>query len=466
MMEVLATWYPSARTPMLGGAGVCHQGPFIFRRLNLVVRMLAFLMLAGNHTPTFCATVSQPTQTGLDACEHSDQTYASDATLMRRPEAPTRFRLMASRYGGMVEAARGYYCSGTVTVRFDGHHYLQTGRSDDPGLMELIPTVSRSIGMSLANTYDITIFVTILAGILGGYAGFWKLYPDRQSRWIGAAVFLCVGFAEARVADEYVFQICPLIAGIPWLLYFALARKPFALTMSAALLVFCCSWCSLVRTGTIVICLTFLITMFIGRYRIQNPFVPFLLFVLACVPAALFERSLIIRRNAALANVGETAAAQNSRPLWHTFYIGLGFIPNSEVPAYRDEVAADKVRSVDPTVVYSSTQYEAILRHQVWSILKRKPMLLIENLVAKAGVIAILGLILLYPARRLMFAEKEVLWLDAAFVLTMGMSTVNGMVAVPRLAYLLTFLCLGLLYSSVKVCGARSRAKPNELSVV
>jgi hypothetical protein len=433
-------------------------------RFNRIVRMLAFLVLVGNHAPTFCSTVSQPTQP--DLCGHSDQTYASDTILMRRHETPTRFRLMASRYGEMVQAARGYNCSGTVTVRFDGHHYLQTGRSDDPGLMELIPTLSHFIGMSLANTYDVTIFVTILAGILGGYAGFWKLYPDPQLRSIGAAVFLCVGFAEAAVADEYVFQISPLIAGIPWLLYFALARKPLALTMSAALLAFCCSWCSLVRAGTIVICLTFLITMFLVRYRIQSPFVPFLLFVLACVPAVLFERSLIARRDTALANVGEAATAQNSRPLWHTVYIGLGFIPNSEVPEYRDEVARDKVRSIDPTVAYTSTQYEAILRHEVWSILKRKPMLVMGNLAAKAGITAILALILLYPARRLMFAEREVRWLDAAFVLTIAMSAMNVIVAVPRPRYLLTFLCLTFLYSSIKVSRERARATPNDLHVV
>ena len=49
---------------------------------------------------------------------------------------------------------------------------------------------------------------------------------------IGAAVFLCLGNAEARVADEYIFQICPLMAGIPWLLHFGLKRKASALTAS------------------------------------------------------------------------------------------------------------------------------------------------------------------------------------------------------------------------------------------
>lgn len=441
------------------------RGLCILRRLNVMVCMLAFTLFVGNHVPAFCLTVNQSAQPVLDACGHSDWIYASDTNLMGRRVAPTRFRLMPSRYVGMVQAARGYRCIGTVTVGFDGHQYLQTGRSDDPAIMELIPTLSRLIGMPLADTYDVTIFVTIFSLGCIGYAGFWKLYPDRQLRQIGAAVFLCLMLAEARVADEYIFQICPLIAGIPWLLYFALARRPFAMTTSAAMLAFCCSWCSLVRTGTIVICMTFLTTMVIVRYRIQKPFVPLLLFVLASVPPVVFERSLVARRDTALAKVGETATAQNSRPLWHTFYIGLGFIPNSEVSEYRDEVAGDKVRSIDPTAAYTSKRYEAILRHEVWSIVKRKPMLVIQSLAAKAMIISFLALVLLYPVRRLMFAERAVLWFDAAVVLAMGMSAVNAMVAIPRLAYLLTFLCLGFLYSSIKWCRERAHVKRNEACV-
>jgi hypothetical protein len=370
---------------------------------------------------------------------------------MRLREAPTRFRLMASRYVSMVQAARGYQCLGTTTVGFDGHSYLQTGSSDDPGIMELIPTVSRLIGISIANTYDLVIFAVISSGILIGYAGFWHLYPGRRLRGIGVAVFLCLGIAEARIADEYIFQISPLIAGIPWLVHLGLNRKNLALTISAALLAFGCSWCSLVRSGSIVICMTFLLTMFATRYRIQRPLLPLLFIILACVPSVLFGRSLIARRDLALAKVGETAKAVNSHALWHTIYIGVGFIPNSEVPEYRDGVAADKVRSIDPTVAYASAKYQAILRGELWGIVKRKPILVIGIFAAKAGIVILLASILLFPARRLIFTERSVLWLDAAFFLTMGMSAMNGILAVPRASYLLTFLCLSFLYASIKL---------------
>jgi len=74
--------------------------------------------------------------------------------------------------------------------------------------------------------------------------------------------------------------------------------------------------------------------------------------------------------------------------------------------------------------------------------------------------------VLLLPSRKALFAEREALWLDAAFVLSIAMSAMNVIVAVPRPRYLLTFLCLTFLYSSVKVSRARFLARGNKTPVV
>ena len=433
-----------------GGSRLTNRQRCVTRRLRLTVHRVMVLFVLHGLT-ALCLIGNQATRREPGTCGYSNQVFDSDVSLMRR-EAPTRFGLMTSRYVRTVDAARGYQCTGTATIAFDGHQYLQAGNGDDPGMMELIPTVSRWIGMSLVDTYDLVVFVVIVSGTIIGYVGFWHLYPEGRSRAIGAAVFLCLGIAEARIADEYMFQISPLIAGIPWLVYFGLREKKLMATISASLLAFCCSWGSLVRSGSMVICLTFLLTMFAVRYRVQRPFLPILLIVLACVPSLLFQRHLIARRDNALAKLGESARVENSHAFWHTLYIGLGFIPNSEVSGYRDEVAAEKVRSIDPTVAYLSAKYQAILRRELWGIVRRRPMLVIGIVAAKVGIVILLASIVLYPARLLIFTEKATLWLDAAFLLTIGMSGMNGIVAVPRASYLLTFFCLAFLYSSIKLC--------------
>jgi len=423
-------------------------------RAHTIAKLTLSILMIGGFT-AWGSTGNRPTALDLHTCHYSDQVYDSDATLMRQ-KAPTHLRLMTSRYVQIVQAERGINCTDTATVAFDGHNYVQAGRGDDPGIAELIPTISSLLGTSLADTFDLTAFVVVFLGIVVGYAGFWRLCPDRQVRWGGAAIFLCLGLVEARVADVYIFQVSPLMAGIPWVVHFGLARRPSALNLSAVLLAFVCSWCSLVRTGTILICLAFLVTLLTSRYRVQRIFLPLLLLVLACVPSQLFDRYTIARRGTVLAGLGETATAVNSHVIWHSIYAGLGFVPNSQVPEYNDSVAFNKVWSVDPAAPYLSAQYELVLRRAVFSIAKHRPMLLIENLAAKTAVLGVMALILLFPARRLLFAEKEVLWMDAAFALAIGVSAMNAILVVPKPPYLLTFFCLTCLYSSIKLGRALS----------
>jgi hypothetical protein len=394
---------------------------------------------------------NRPSAPDLRTCHYSSQVYESDASLMRL-RAPTRFTLMTSRYVQIVQAARGKNCTGTATVAFNGHNYIQAGMSDDPGIAQLIPNISSLTGLTLIDTFDLSVLTVIIAGILIGFAGFWQAYPDHRLRWAGAAVFLCLGLGEARVADVYIFQISPLVAGIPWVLHFALNRRAFALNASAVLLAFCCSWCSLVRIGTTPICLLFLITLFIGFHRIHTMFLPLLLVILACLPCLLIERHLIARRDTLLASLGETSTAVNNHPIWHAIYTGLGFIPNSEVRGFDDSNALAKVQSIDPTVPYTSPEYEAILRREVLRLAEQQPMLLIQNLAAKTVIVMVSAAILLFPSRHLLFAERGTLWLDAAFVLAIGLSAMNAILVVPKVPYMLTFLCLTFLYSSMRLC--------------
>jgi hypothetical protein len=156
----------------------------------------------------------------------------------------------------------------------------------------------------------------------------------------------------------------------------------------------------------------------------------------------------------------------NRHTVWHSIYIGLAFLTNSEVPAYSDSVAMNKVRSIDLAVPNASPKYEAILRGEVFKLARRRPLLVVGNLVAKVGFLLLLAAIVLFPSRQFLFADKDVLWLDAAFVAAIGMSAMNAILVIPRPAYLLTFLCLTFLYSSIKLCGGRFAAMEEKVPVV
>jgi hypothetical protein len=415
-------------------------------------------------SPIGCGlTASHPPVARSYECNYSDQVYEGD-TLLGQGNAPTRFRLMTSRYVEIVQAARGRSCTDTAAVAFTGHTYIQAGMSDDPGIAELIPTIATWTETSLARAFDITELSVICLGILIGYTGFCRLFPNQQARWLGIAIFVCLGLAQARVADVYVYQTSPLIAGIPWVLHFALSLRLLARDLSAALLAFCCSWCSLVRIGTTTICLAFLITLFIWYHPSAKTFGRLLIVCLACVPALTFEHHLIFHRNQILGGFGYTASAVDVHPVWHSIYVGLGFIPNSEVSKFSDTVAMDKARSIDPTVAYTSSRYESILRSEVLRIAMHKPLVLVENLAAKAAIVTVLGLVLLFPSRRFLFGKDHPLWLDAAFLAAIAVSSMNAVLVAPKPGYLLTFLCLTFLYSSIVFCAgltARSKRRLN-----
>jgi hypothetical protein len=386
-----------------------------------------------------------------EACPYSDQLFSSDASMMTR-NPPTHFRLMASRYVQMMQAARGRQCTGTVTIGFTGHNYVQGAITDDPGISWLVATLSALTGLSVANTFDSVVLTVIVSAILIGFAGFRRLYPDRRARLLGAAMFVCLALAQAKLADVYIFQSAPLVAGIPWVIHFGYRRDSLALNLTAAALAFVCSWCALVRIGTDLVCLAFLVTLFVCRRRVQNAFLPLILIILSCAPALIFNHFMIARRNTILAGLGKAAPAVNRHTVWHSIYIGLAFIPNSEVPAYDDSVAANKVRSIDPSISTASASDEAILRDEVFKLARRRPMLVIENLAAKFGVLAVLAAILLFPSRRYLFADRNVFWLDTAFVAAMAMSATSAVLVIPHSSYLLTYVCLTCLYSCVKFC--------------
>ena len=437
------------------------------RQVSYVAMTLYWVVLVAVATSAIgCGlTANHPASARSHECSSSDQVYAGDK-LLEQSKAPTHFRVMSSRYVEIVQAARGSNCTHSAAVAFNGHNYLQAGMSDDPGIAELIPMIATWTETSLAGAFDFTELSVICLGILIGYAAFWRLFPDRQARWLGIVIFLCLGLVEARVADVYIYQASPLIAGIPWVLHFALSRRLFALDLSAAMLAFCCSWCSLVRIGTTTICMAFLVTLFICYHPSAKTFWRLLLVCLACVPALTLEHNLINHRNEILAGYGDNAGSVDTHPVWHSIYVGLGFVPNSEVSKFSDSVAMDKARSLDPTVAYTSARYESILRSEVLRIAKEKPSVLVENLAAKAVTVGVLAMVLLFPSRRSLFRAGHVLWLDAAFAAAIVVSSMNAVLVAPKPAYLLTFFCLTLLYSSIVFCSSRTARSRSRLSSI
>jgi hypothetical protein len=65
--------------------------------------------------------------------------------------------------------------------------------------------------------------------------------------------------------------------------------------------------------------------------------------------------------------------ANSTHPVWHTAYIGLGYLPNDYGLRYRDEDAIATVELIEPGTEYVSDEYESILRERYLDVATENP---------------------------------------------------------------------------------------------
>jgi hypothetical protein len=121
------------------------------------------------------------------------------------------------------------------------------------------------------------------------------------------------------------------------------------------------------------------------------------------------------------------------------------------VPGYRDEIVAEMVHSIAPSVRYLSPEYEHIVRTQVFRLVREHPLFAVGTMLAKLGAI---GWILVVASNvgLLAAARYPKPWpMELAFWLAMGFNSLFGFVVIPRRGYLLGFSALAVLYGIISI---------------
>ncbi|HEX7243407.1 MAG TPA: hypothetical protein VF263_24195, partial [Longimicrobiaceae bacterium] len=166
-------------------------------------------------------------------------------------------------------------------------------------------------------------------------------------------------------------------------------------------------------------------------------------------------RSVVAERDAYLARAGvEHRRPEMGNVLWHSVYIGFGYLPNDRGITYLDEVAMAKVRSVDPRAPYLSPRYTGILRVEVLRLVREEPLFVLRTLAAKGAVV--LGFVLLFANVGLLgaAAHRPGWRTHLPFWAAMGFTALPGLIAIPALYYLLGTAAFATLYGLVMIDGA------------
>ncbi len=382
-------------------------------------------------------------------CEVAQSTFDTDIQLLKQ-HAPTHLRLMPARYVELRRAARGLSCSGVALVAFDGLRYRPAEWTDDPGLFLFVPELASVFGLGLATATDGLLIGVVLLTSAFGLLGFLRTVETKLGRRIGIVAFLLLTIVELIAGDVYIMNAAPAIACVPWILYFVSRRK----ITTGMLIMFAVTGmlgetATLFRAhaGTGLLLFTLVVTA--GLYQIK-PAARVLLVTLLVLSAAtpeLLLRELYTRRIVFLEHQpGAMPETGRAHPLWHSIYIGLSYVRNSEVPEYSDEVAAAKVRELRPEATYISPEYEQVLKQEILKLAKRRPFLILANLFVKLVVVS---LFCVFAANVGLYGVKlapKPVWLELAFWLAIAFNGLYGILVLPNPKYLVGLIAFAVLY--------------------
>jgi hypothetical protein len=105
-------------------------------------------------------------------------------------------------------------------------------------------------------------------------------------------------------------------------------------------------------------------------------------------------------------------AEEPSPHIWHTMYIGLGYLPNNYRVHYADSVASAQVQADAPGTPFLSARYDKVIRSAYFSVLSHHPLEVVKQYAAKilatvAETAPYLLLVLITMPAMLMGAESR-----------------------------------------------------------
>ncbi len=375
---------------------------------------------------------------------------------------PTLVGMMVSRYESLVCTMQGYQKSGMPMVGIYEAEFTPAEYADDAGIYLVIPWISRHTGLSLRRSIDVFLLGMILAAALSGIAGFVALGRHALTVAVTVIGIVLLSIVCVVAGDIYILLAAVPIAFVPWVL--RLARPgagPRAMWVVLPLLGLVAGAADLIRShaGTATVIFTVLLLVLgAGERRWKCMAGIAVLLVMMAIPSWYFQRVIHRRDQFLRAHVVGFTPGQTTHPFWHSVYIGFGYLNNDLVPKYSDTVAAEKVESIAPGTVFVSPQYEAILRHQVWILAREHPMLVLDTLFAKLGVIA--AMILAYANFGLWAAWRRPKYfvVEVAFWAAIAFDSLFGLLVMPRASYLLGMIAFAALYGMASIhhalCGS------------
>lgn len=361
------------------------------------------------------------------------------------------FRLMPSREQVLIDTYNGLNQSGVPLVSYvEGVGYKPEGATDDFGIYWLIPKLSEIFNIDVIimakMTYSLITFFSFMLLSLG----LWLLIEQKWNKIYAIIASAILSFIFFIKFDLYVFNLLA-ISFIPLIIlcfknYFKNKNVIFLLLNIALLSLF--AWMlNNFRNNSGTTISIFIITatlIWIKKAYLLKTILIIVIILISFIPNFL-KKEIINKRDSYIkVNATDKYVDRSNHVIWHSIYIGLGFISNKYVSEYKDQQAIDKVNEILPNAVYCSKEYETVLKNEFFKILKASPLLVLGVTIIKALIILLINIAILNI--QILRLNKNNILISLPFILAIGFSMLPGILTVPRLNYILLSIGITVVF--------------------
>lgn len=356
---------------------------------------------------------------------------------------------MDSRRQGLQETLIGLQQSGEPLIAFSNNQYKTSSYTDNLGGYFFIPKLANWLNISIDSAIDIFYGGLIIIAFIISCIWLYKSVKASKLLLYPVIILVAISVIAFVIGDVYTASFFSVFFLIP-IFFLSLSNKQLWKKIVLFVLIgILIGFSNFIRSqaGTVVLVFFFSYLILNKEIRILNKIYLSVSLLIGLTIFNFWHDDVISKRNRFLISQGTNIEQIDRHPLWHSVYIGLGYLDNDLGIKYLDEIASEKVASIKSNVVYCSEEYENILKDEFYKIVKKQPIFFIQTMMAKTGMILLLFLI--FSNVGLYFIIKSIKDFRTLipFVLSLVFSAIPAILVMPRFSYLIGFLSLTVFIS-------------------
>ncbi len=302
---------------------------------------------------------------------------------------PHESPMLGSRVAGMRASLAVLHEGGPLLV---GRHgptgaYYAVALNDDPGSFVYLPLLGRLLGDVSAPVVLSYCYMALVASLAAVYPLiFYRLTNSLLAGFLAPLMMVVCMLSIGEVDIEWV-SAWGMLALLP-LLYLLAQDWPRLGLVALIGISLAAGWLSSIRNGSgLGIVVIAAILLILRRWRWSRLLPALALLAVAYMATSSFLFTEIREHRDQRLGVKVMADDEVTRhPLWHTVYIGLGYLPNAYGLRYLDRYGAIRVQRDAPGTRYGSPKYDTVIRRATISFVRAHPLEAVRQYSAKVVV--------------------------------------------------------------------------------